>query len=116
MKTLLLCLPLLFASCASDSIGLVGTAEFSGTGKVWSDGVVTVVVGEGSASMGIYGKATGITFILPVPSSVQKDWVYAKNLDTGEEVYQPIADPLPAWTKSLFLPGEAGEYGLTFEE
>lgn len=115
MKHLLLAACLLFASCKSDAIGLVGTAEFQGTGKVWSDGVVTVVVGEGTASIGVYGKASGWPFLLPVPAQVEEGMVYAINLDTGDEVNQPIGEPLPLWTKTVFFPGEAEEWGISFE-
>lgn len=103
-------------SCTTDGgIGLVGKAEFKGDGAVWSDGQVTVVIGNGSAQMGVYGKATGFPFIVPVPAEVEPGMVWAFNTETGDEIHQEIIKPLPLWAMTVFLPGEAEKYGLTFE-
>lgn len=111
MRTLILALALAgLAACAQ--LGFVATANLSGTGAVWTDGAVLVALGELEGDFTVYSKQPGIQVFFP--TQVQEGQVTVINQATGEELHLALGEPLPAYCRSLFRPGEAEALGLTF--
>lgn len=106
--------PLLLVVAGCATAGFVATATMEGRGAAWTDGMIMVAVGEFEGDFTIFGKSTGIEVVFP--AYVREGEVLVVNRTTGEELRFALGEPLPAYCRSLFRPGEAEALGLTFAE
>src|SRR4029077_21009178 len=89
-------------SCASTGQPMVAYATSAGSGDARTDGDTFVVVGDVEASLGVR-TATGIPIFLVPPIPLERGQWYVRSGPRGFEHRGEFAEPLPWWTRALFL-------------
>lgn len=107
---------MLLPGCAtSNGAGLpfVGFATAEGNGDLRTDGDVYLMLGEWTGDAGIFLQGSGFPVTLPLDGA-EDEW-RAVRRSTKEKLHGKLGvDPLPAWTASLFRPGELEALSLRF--
>lgn len=98
-----LVLVLLAACQSSGSTGMVAYASSSGSGDVRTDGATVVVVGDLGADLGVR-TMTGLPIFFVPPVQLARDQWYVVSPARNFERRAAITEPLPWWTRELYLP------------
>jgi hypothetical protein len=109
MKHLALALCLLALSTSCAALGaltgnqIVARGLFQGTGAVWSDGDITLAVGDGLVSMGAVNKAMPIE---PSFVALEAGKVFLRSESRQFQEVLDMDQPLPAWAELVFPKGD----------
>ena len=94
----------------------VGSVGATGEPGVWirTDAETVVAHATVDASVSVFDKATGATLYGPLRLSEGKRLVFSRKRDFNETF--ELGDPLPAWCRVVFQPGDFGQLSLVFDD
>lgn len=110
------------ASCSSsphkpnilDAFALTGAVEFSGDASVFTNGNVTVAVGQADGSASIHLGRDGAPVVIPF--SVDEASVYVDNRRLGVSAHRiPRGEPLPYWALDVIPQAAVDRFQFTFD-